>query len=183
MDKGETWLKLYRSMLDWEWYGDPVTKIVFLHLLLIVNTAPQRRRGILVPAGAIDITQQQLAQQSNLSIMQVRRAIRNLQNTSEITVSRHHDFSVISIVRWDDYQSRQQSKQQSINSQSTVRQQSINQLNKNNKEYIEWKEYKEPDGLSDFEKEFGVDAEMPYKEVAAWEKEHSRKWEGYVSYE
>lgn len=31
------YIKLYRSLLDWEWYDDTVTKCLFLHLLLTVN--------------------------------------------------------------------------------------------------------------------------------------------------
>ena len=46
------YIKLYRSLLNWEWYDDINTKTVFLHLLLTVNIAKRQWHGITVPCGS-----------------------------------------------------------------------------------------------------------------------------------
>ncbi len=33
-----TWIKLYRKMKHWEWYDDIPTKVLFIELLLTVNS-------------------------------------------------------------------------------------------------------------------------------------------------
>ena len=46
------YIKLHRSILSWEWYGDTVTTCVFLHLLLTANIKDDRWQGIDVPRGS-----------------------------------------------------------------------------------------------------------------------------------
>ena len=46
------YIKLYRSLLNWEWYDDINTKTVFLHLLLTVSIAESQWHGITVPRGS-----------------------------------------------------------------------------------------------------------------------------------
>ena len=31
------WIKLHRKLTQWQWYKNPVVKVVFIHLLLICN--------------------------------------------------------------------------------------------------------------------------------------------------
>lgn len=131
MQKNETWLKLYRSMLDWEWYQDINTKVLFLHLLLAVNIRPQRKMGMSIPAGAIDKTQQQLATETGLTIQQLRTAISKLKSTGELTVVRGPKFSVYTLKNWSRYQAEQQKISRSFNRRATVEQQKSNNLNKN----------------------------------------------------
>jgi len=46
-------VKLYRSMLKWEWYDDINVKVLFLHLLLKANYEDKRWRGIEIKKGEI----------------------------------------------------------------------------------------------------------------------------------
>ena len=108
MDKGETWLKLYRSTLDWEWYGNINTCRLFRHLLLRVNITDQRKRGIVIPAGSIDRTYSQLCEETGLSERQVRTALEHMRMSGEVTVERHPFFSVFTVVRWESYQVNRQ---------------------------------------------------------------------------
>ena len=50
---GTGYIRLYRSLLNWEWYQDRNTKAVFLHLLLTANYEPQKWQGIVVERGQI----------------------------------------------------------------------------------------------------------------------------------
>lgn len=45
-------IKLYRSLLKWEWYDDVNTKVVFLHLLLTVSIEDSKWHGITVRRAA-----------------------------------------------------------------------------------------------------------------------------------
>lgn len=176
-DKNETWIKLYRSMLNWEWYKDNNTKILFLHLLLSVNYEPQRKRGVLIPAGSVDRTLEQLKTETGLSIQQLRTAIIKLKSTEEITVVKHPFFSVFSIVSWSQYQNYQQKKQHKNNNRLTEEQQQNNNLNKNNKEY---KEYKENIGSDEQIVDDDDEPTLTRKEAEEYERIHGKPWEGWI---
>jgi hypothetical protein len=133
MQRNETWLKLYRSMLDWEWYQDINTKVLFLHLLLIVNIRPQRKLGMSIPTGSIDRTQEQLATETGLTLRQLRTAISKLKLTGELTVVRGPKFSVYTLKNWGRYQAERQKIVRSFDSRATVERQKSDSLNKNNK--------------------------------------------------
>jgi len=79
------WIKVYRSMLKWEWYDDPATKIVFLHLLLTARHEPGRWHGLEMPEGSVLTSYAKLAAETGLTYDTVRRAIGNLKTTGEIT--------------------------------------------------------------------------------------------------
>ena len=133
MDKNKTFIKLYRSTTEWEWYKDTNTKTVFLHLLLTVEIKDKRFQGYVVPKGSRVCSYPQLSEETGLSIQSVRTAINHLKSTGELTVSKTPKFSIISIENWGRYQGHQQGSQQSANSQLTVNQQ--HPKNIRNKEY------------------------------------------------
>ena len=41
-----SWIKLFRKFMDWEWYGDKNTKVLFIHLLLKANYQEKSWKGI-----------------------------------------------------------------------------------------------------------------------------------------
>ena len=45
------WVKLHRQLLDWEWYTDINTKVVFLHCLIKANWEDKRWRGVVIKRG------------------------------------------------------------------------------------------------------------------------------------
>lgn len=129
LEKG--FVKIYRSMLSWEWYGDIVTKTVFLHLLLTVNIKDSKWQGIEVPKGSRVISYPILAEELRLSIRQARTAIKHLQTTGEVTVKKHPKFSIISIENWDKFQMVRQSSDKQNDSQTTAKMTVKRQHNKN----------------------------------------------------
>lgn len=98
------WVKLHRSLLEWEWYDDIPTKLVFIHLLLTANYKASKYRGVDVPAGSVVTGRMELAKATGLTENQIRTAITKLKNTSEITSNAYAKFSVISITNWSVYQ-------------------------------------------------------------------------------
>ena len=83
LEKG--YIKLYRSMLDWEWYRDSNTFRVFMHLLLTVNHYDQKWYGITIERGSRVVSIRKLASELGLSVRQVRTAIQHLEATHDIT--------------------------------------------------------------------------------------------------
>lgn len=98
------WVKLSRSMLDWEWYDDTNTKIVFLHLLLTANWEEKRYHGHVIKEGDTIIGLKALAKRLDLSVKQVRTALDHLKATGEITVKATNQFSIVTIENWAKYQ-------------------------------------------------------------------------------
>lgn len=98
------WIKLYRSTLDWEWYSDPNTSRVFLHLLLTANYEEGRFMGEIIPIGSCVTGRLKLAQTLGLSERCVRTAIKRLEKSQQVTIKSLHKFSVISITNWSEYQ-------------------------------------------------------------------------------
>ena len=98
------YIKLYRSLLNWEWYDDINTKTVFLHLLLTVNIAKRQWHGITVPCGSRICSYAVLAKETRLTERQVRTAISHLETTGELTRYKYPNFTVFAINNYDKYQ-------------------------------------------------------------------------------
>ena len=97
-------VKLWRSLREWEWYGDYKTKDVFIELLLTANYEPNRWRGQDIEIGQTVTSYPQLAKTLGFSIQNVRTSINRLKSTGEITVKTHSKFSIITITNWETYQ-------------------------------------------------------------------------------
>lgn len=129
------YIKLHRSLLDWEWYNDSVVKDVFLHLLLSANHKDNKYKGIEIKKGQLLTGRLKLASDLNLTEMQIRTALKKLKSTNEITIKTTSKYSIISIKNWDKYQQdNQQDNQQITNKQPTNNQQiTTNNNDKNDK--------------------------------------------------
>ena len=102
MNKG--FIILHRKMLDWEWYDDKNTKILFIHLLLTVNWKNNKWRGKTIKRGEIITSREKLAKETLLSIQQIRSALNKLKSTNEITIESSSKGTVIQIVNYEKYQ-------------------------------------------------------------------------------
>lgn len=111
------YVKISRKILEWEWYTDVITKVLFLHILLKANWKGGRFQGVEVPRGSFVTSQQNLAAETGLTIKNVRTALKHLENTGEVAVNRHPKFSVITIKNYDKYQSG--GSQVAVNGQSS----------------------------------------------------------------
>ena len=98
------YIKLYRSLLNWEWYDDINTKTVFLHLLLTANIAKRQWHGITVPCGSRICSYAVLASETKLSVDKVRTAIKHLETTGEITRCKYPKCTVFTVNNYDKFQ-------------------------------------------------------------------------------
>lgn len=99
-----TYIKLFRKMLTWEWYGDTNTTRVFLHILLKVNYEPSRYKGHEIGAGECVFGRRKWAEELGLSERQVRTAIEHLKATNEITTKSTNRFTIIHVEKWAFWQ-------------------------------------------------------------------------------
>ena len=106
----DAFIKIYRKMLDWEWYDDNNTKIVFLHCLLKANWKPCKWHGIEIQPGQFITSLQTLADETQLTVKQVRTALDHLISTGEVASIRQSKCRVITVNNWVDYQGQGQSK-------------------------------------------------------------------------
>lgn len=95
---------MHRRLKAWEWYTDPNTFRVFMHLILSANHKERSWRGFPLRAGQVITGRVQLAQELGLSEQQIRTALDKLKSTNEITVETTSQFSVVTLVKWAEYQ-------------------------------------------------------------------------------
>lgn len=136
MNDSQGWVKIHRSLLEWEWYQDINTKCLFLHLLLKANHKDKKFQGLTVKRGQVVTGLSLLAFETSLSVQRVRTSLNKLKSTNELTIETSSKGTVITIVNYDLYQitdDEQQAQQQTINKPSTNEQQAINKQSTTNK--------------------------------------------------
>lgn len=125
------YIKLYRSLLSWEWYDDINTKTVFLHLLLTVSIEESKWHGITVPRGARVSSYQTLAKETGLSVQQLRTSVKRLESTGTLTRYKYPKYTVFALKNFDKYQpstSKETNCQQGANKVPTGSQQQYKKI-------------------------------------------------------
>lgn len=140
------YVKLYRQMREWEWYKDQHTKDVFLHCLLCANHRPAKWQGIVVETGSFITSTPKLSKETGISRQCVRTSLNRLKSTNELTIESTNKYTIITIVKWDDYQGFDEEVNQDINQptnkQLTNDQPATNQQLTTNKKYKKYKNEK-----------------------------------------
>ena len=128
IDPSRGFVAIPRGLTDWEWYSEPNTARLFIHLLLTANWQEKQWQGIIIHPGELVTSQSQLAKQLNLTVMQVRTALEHLKATGWITVKTGPKYSVVAINNYlsligDNSQSNRQitGKQQADNNNLTIK--------------------------------------------------------------
>lgn len=131
-------IKLHRSILEWEWYKDIPVRILFEHCLLRANHKENYWHGKLIKAGSFITSLDNLAFETGLTKMQVRTAIKKLISTCEITHKGYSKYSVITIINWFQYQENntQDNTQITHNQHTNNTQITPNKNDKNDKNII-----------------------------------------------
>lgn len=100
----EVWIKLHKKFLDWKWYKNKNTKILFIHCLLKANWKNGFYEDIEIKRGSFVTGRKQLSKELGLTEQEIRTAINHLKSTNEITIKTTSAFSIISINNYDKYQ-------------------------------------------------------------------------------
>lgn len=132
---------LYRSILNWEWYGDKNTTLLFFHLLLTVNYMPKEWKGRVIDVGQRITSLSKLSAEIHMTIKEIRTSLKHLQQTGEVACESTNQYTVITVKNYEKYQSRaiataskRQSNRQSGGKRGASKGQQLNKDNKENKE-------------------------------------------------
>lgn len=120
MNKG--FIKLHRSLLDWEWYDDPNSVRLLIHLLLSANYEPKKWHGLTIEPGQFVFSWEKLSKNLRLTVQQLRTAMNKLEQSEEIHRKSTNKYQVVTLLKW----SKLQVHQQADNNQITIKQQSNN---------------------------------------------------------
>tara|TARA_R110000850_G_scaffold198210_1_gene324438 strand:+ start:51 stop:743 length:693 start_codon:yes stop_codon:yes gene_type:complete len=125
------WVKLHRQLLSWEWYNDVNTTRVFLHLLIVANHKDNKWRGIDIKRGQRLTSISGLAGETNLSIKNIRTAIKRLKSTNEVASHSTAQHTVFTMVNYDLYQ--EEASEVASKGQAKGKQGATNKNDKNDK--------------------------------------------------
>lgn len=115
------WIKIHRKFLDWEWYDDINTKVVFLHLLLLANHEDKNWRGQIILRGQLVTSINNLSKSIGLSAQQTRTSLNKLKSTNEITIKSTNKYTTVTIVKYNDYQVNENKNNKQGNMRSNKR--------------------------------------------------------------
>ena len=136
MNKG--FIQLHRSLLEWEWYDDKNTKILFLHCLLKANYKDKNYRGKTIKRGSFLTGRDVLKNELGLSVQQIRTSLTKLKSTNEITIKSSSQGTIIEVVKYNDYQeiTNKATDEQPTNNQQVTTTNKSNNINKRNKGFV-----------------------------------------------
>ena len=102
MEQG--FIKIFRSIVDWEWYSDISTTRLYMHLLLKANYKEKIWRGEAIAVGELITSFHNLSEETNLTKQQIRTTFEKLKKTGEITVETTNRYTKIVINNYKNYQ-------------------------------------------------------------------------------
>jgi hypothetical protein len=98
------WIKLHRSLKDWEWYDDHNATRLLLHLLVSVNYEDKQWKGQTVKAGSMITSWESLSKEVGLSVKQIRLAMSKLESSKEVVRFTTNKWQAVTLVKWDKLQ-------------------------------------------------------------------------------
>lgn len=157
-----SWIKIFRELLQWEWFQKAEMVQLFIYLLLKASCTDKQWQGMTVKRGQLVTSNATMRQDLRLSEQQIRTCIKRLISTGEITYKSTNRYVVITICNYDKYQEignpiNEQNNEQT-NNQSTDEQRAINEQSTTSKEIknIRSKEY----NIKDIKQESGSNDQL-----------------------
>ena len=129
-------VKFHRKITEREWYSDANTFRVFFHLITIANHKDWKRQGIDVKRWQTITSIDSLAEQIWLTSQKVRTAMDKLISTWEIAKKTTNRNTIVTVLKYCDYNDYDWEDNKQITSQITNKQQTDNKqitTNKNDK--------------------------------------------------
>lgn len=125
-------IKLFRQILDWEWYTDTNTTRLFIHLLLKANWKDGKFMGYDIPKGSLATSLDSLAKQTGLSIRNIRTSLDKLEKTGEIDKRTTNKFTIINIVNYKEFQDEKNKTDKQLTNDRQTTDNNIRKKERNN---------------------------------------------------
>jgi len=100
----EGWITIHRKIQTWGWYKKSDMVHLFIHLLLNANRIPGEWQGIKIGRGQLITGRKQLSLDTGITERSIRTCLNRLKTTSELTIKTTNKYSLITILKYDDYQ-------------------------------------------------------------------------------
>ena len=101
------YVRVFRSMLDWEWYDDTACVRLMLHLLLSVNWEAKQWHGQTIHPGQLVTSMDKLAESLGTTRSAIRRTIDKLKLSGELTIQTNNHWTTVTLGNWAEYQESQ----------------------------------------------------------------------------
>lgn len=98
------YIKLFRSLLDWEWFDDSKTLHVFVYCLLRAGYKDATWKGINLKPGEFIGSRAQIAEKTRLTDSEVKTALMHLEKTGEIARKKAGKFTIYKVKNYSYYQ-------------------------------------------------------------------------------
>ena len=105
MNEDTGYIKIHRSFLSWEWHDKETVVSVFLHCLLLANWESKKWHGLTIERGSFITSTVKLSDATGLTLQTVSKCLKRLQDTGELLVESNRNYTKITIVNYDKYQS------------------------------------------------------------------------------
>ena len=122
----EGWIKIHRKLAEWGWASEPNMMSLWVHLLLAASIKDTNYRGQTVKRGDVIFGLAAWSKKTGISIQSLRTCLERLKSTNEITSKSTNRFTVITIVKYEEYQEKLDGLTSKSTGSSTINQQSTN---------------------------------------------------------
>lgn len=133
-----SWIKIFRELLQWEWFEKAEMVQLFIYLLLKASCEDKQWQGITVKRGQLVTSNGSMRRDLKLSEQQIRTCIKRLISTGEITYQSTNRYVIITICNYDKYQENKSVANEPINEKAntlpTSEQRAINEQTTTSKE-------------------------------------------------
>jgi hypothetical protein len=120
------WIKIYRSLLYWEWADVPEMVARWVRLIIRATHEDTQWHGVTISRGQLVTTTAKLAAESGLSPQQVRTCLDRLKASNQINTQTTNKYTIITICKYEAYQETETTEQQTNGKQTTRKQQTNN---------------------------------------------------------
>lgn len=178
------WFKLHRKIIDTSFYCKPLTCHLAIHLLMIANTEDKETffngQFIKVKRGECIVGRNKLSRDTGLSEQEIKTASKHLLNCHFITSKSTNRYTLISILKYDDYQGKQTAEQPA--EQPATNQQPTTSKELKNKELILHIKDLSQETLKDLQEKFPTkDVPAEYDKCVDWIESTGKKYKDYVA--
>ncbi|MEM7487251.1 MAG: hypothetical protein AAF348_18740 [Bacteroidota bacterium] len=98
------YIKLRRSLKEWEWYSDHNATRLLVHLLITVNYERKKWQGITIEPGSRVFSWENLSNELGMSVQNCRTAMKKLETSKEINRQLTGNFQLVALLKWDKMQ-------------------------------------------------------------------------------